>query len=694
MNESDEIIPWSLQMNWIQYLLKLKYKFIWVNKLPQTGFTTSLGKVCIINNQIFVIFSPTNRILIETVAGKIMNKKKEIEAGIHPAKIFGFIGNNELMCPRSRKDQTFDMYLSPCHKCDLVGTDSCYYQVVADTDYPVIGITYEKFRILTSEISSMGFVADELLEKIKKSDVLLLDEFSTYITYQPPNFFLKDAQILQKYINSKISILTPSEQEMIDYLNTFINGIAKTSQSLPPADNENSKELRIYQNVDIANEKGNLPTLRYVSKLGKIIKDIMEMHEKDLSRIYDIVGAKLSKILQSIMQSMMYDEIYIIYQKDKNTGMYMLYASPNISHPYFSVMQPFLEGYEGKKVIATGMILPPFDMLPWEPVFFPDFHKTEEKHLIVCDKKNAWYGGDAPDWDKDRKKIQNLIIQIKRFYNENILVFAFNKTIHRELVKWRNGLVSYGTIKKEDIEISLLLTYFRSDYTSGIELDYRIKFFIGFPETPEDSYIMSEHLYNLPQNIMRDLEISDTTQNALGRGKDPLGKEISMTFIIGGTKERLLQLIPEEKHQYYNIVSVFTEGTVFRTSAFYMMYWAQQQNKRIYKSQRGGINKGFEGIHDQTINIQELPAFIDILRLIIDRHKRGFLMTRAEDIYRNWHGRKIKATVTDINKIMQKFDKLIPTFIVNVGRKGGWRVGEPKNDLHRWLLQSFDAEVT
>ncbi len=105
------------------------------------------------------------------------------------------------------------------------------------------------------------------------------------------------------------------------------------------------------------------------------------------------------------------------------------------------------------------------------------------------------------------------------------------------------------------------------------------------------------------------------------------------------------------------------------------------------------MNKGFEGIHDQTIKIQELPVFIDILRLIIDRHRRGFILTRAEDIYRNWHGRKIKATVTDINKIMQQFDKLIPTFILNVGRKGGWRVGEPKNDLHHWLLQPFDLET-
>jgi len=468
MNEYDEIIvPWVQQMKYIQYLLALPYKYIWVNKLPQTGFTTSLGKVCIINNQIFVIFSPTNRILIETVAGKIMDQKKEIEAGIHPAKIFGFIGKNELMCKRSRKDQTFDMYLTPCHKCDLVGTDNCYYYVVAGTDYPVVGITYEKFRILTSGISSMGFVADELLDKIKNSEVLLLDEFSSYITYEPPNFFIKDAQILQEYINIRKSTL-PVEQQMIDDLNTFINGIVKTSHSLPPGDDEHCKEFRIYQNVDIVDDKGNLPTLRYVSKIGKRVKDIMESHEEDLSRLYDIVGDKLSKILQSIMQSMIYDEIYIINKKDKKTGKHIPFAAPNISHPFFSVMKPFLEGYEGKKVIATGMILPPFNTLPWKKVFFPDFHKTEEKHLIVCDKKNASYGGTAPDWTKDREKIQKLIIQIRRFYREKILVFAFNTTIHEELIKWRDSLVHYGTIKKEDVEISLLLTYFRSDYNSGL----------------------------------------------------------------------------------------------------------------------------------------------------------------------------------------------------------------------------------
>lgn len=692
MIDNDEIImPWALQMKWIEELLKLPFKYIWVDKLPQTGFTTSLGKVCIINNLIFIEFSPTNRILIETVAGKIMNKKEDIKKGIHPATIFGFIGNNERMCPRSRKDDTFDMYLTSCRTCNLCGTDSCCYNLVAKTDYPVYGITYPKFRIMVSEQAPMGFVADELMEKIKNSDVILLDEFSRCIAYEPPSFFLKDALILKEYINNR-RFKFQDEQQMIDHLNTFITGIERTSKNLHPEENEPNKEFRIYQNDKIVDKKGNLPKLRNVSNLGKECKDIMESHEKDLSRIYEIKDRKLSRILQSIMESMMYREIYIINKKDKITGVHMPYASPNISHPFYSVIQPFLEAYKGKKVIATGMILPPFDSLPWHKEFFPDFHKTEEKHLIVCDKKNAWYGGSAQDWYRDRKKIQNLIMQIRQFYKEKILVFAFNIKIHEELLNWRNGLVRYGKIEKKDIEISLLMTYFRSDYNSGIEMDYRIKFFIGLPETPEDAYIMSDHLYKLPQKKMRDMEISDTTQNALGRGKDPLGRDICMTFIIGGTKQRLLELIPTEKHQHYNIVQVFTEGTVFRTSAFYLMYWIQQKQKVTYKLQRGGVNNGFKGIHDESINIQEMPAFIDILRLIIDRHRKGFALTRANDIYRNWHGRKIKSSPTEISQIMQKFDKLIPTFIENVGRKGGWHVIKPKNDLQGWLLQPFYLE--
>lgn len=692
---ADEIpITWEQHMKFIEDLLKLPFKFIWVDKLPQTGFTTSLGKVCIINNLIFIEFSPTNRILIETVGGKIMDKQKEIKAGIHPAHLFGLIGNNELMCPRSSKDETFDMYLTSCRTCDLAGTDGCYYYLVAKASYPVYGITYFKFRIMDSKKAAMGFVADELMEKIHNSDVILLDEFSRYIAYEPPSFFLKDALILKEYINNRRSLL-PEQNQMLDDLNTFITGIEQTSKSLPHVDDEPddepNKEFRIYNNDEIVDDEGNLPQFMNVSKLGKNCLDIMDSHEKDLGRLYDIMGKKFTPILRNILESMMYRQIYIINKKDKNTGKTMPYASPNISHPFYSVMKPFLENYKGK-VIATGMILPPFETLPWHKVFFPDYHDTQERHLIVCDKKNAYYGGTAPDWNKDREKIQNLILQIRQLHREKILVFAFNIKIHDKLVKWRDGLVKYGKIEKEDIEISLLLTYFRSDYSSGIEMDYRIKFLIGLPETPGEAYIMSELIYKLPQEKMRDMEISDITQNALGRGIDPTGRDICLTFIIGGTKKRLLELIPKEKHQYYNIVDVFTEGTVFRTSAFYMMYWIQQQKKVIYKSQRGGTNKGYKGIHDETINIQEMPAFIDILRLIIDRHKNGFLLTRAQDIYRIWHGRHIKSTPTNVNQIMQKFDKLIPTFIENVGRKGGWRVGEPKNDLHRWLLQPFDIE--
>ena len=115
----NEIINWEQLMNFIVAMLKIPDKYIWVNKLPQTGFTTSLGKVCVINNMIFIEFAPTNRILIETVGGKVFDKQNEIKAGIHPAYIFGLIGNNKIMCPKSTKDETFDTYLTSCRTCDL-----------------------------------------------------------------------------------------------------------------------------------------------------------------------------------------------------------------------------------------------------------------------------------------------------------------------------------------------------------------------------------------------------------------------------------------------------------------------------------------------------------------------------------------------------------------------------------------------
>jgi hypothetical protein len=686
-------VTWEQHENYIEHLLSLPDKYIWVDKLPQTGFTTSLGRVCLRKHLTFVEFAPVNRILIETVGGKIMDKQKEINSGIHPAYIFGFIGNNELLCPRSCKDELFDMYTTSCRECDIRGTDACYYNLVAKTDYPVYGITYDKFRIMESRKSPMGFMAKELREKIFNSNIILLDEFPKYIQYQPAGFFLKDALILKEYVNNRRHML-PVEQELIDDLNTFISGTDRVSQTLHNKDDKqddpHSNEFRIYHNDEIVDSEGNLPALREVSKLGKSCLDIMETHKKDIGRIYKILGDKLASILQNIMASMTYREIYVIQLKEKKTGITMPYAFPNISHPFYSVMKPFLEEYKGK-VIATGMILPPFDTLDWHKVFFPDFHNTQDKHLIVCDRKNAYYGGSAPDWYKDKEKTQSLILQIRQLHRDKIMVFAFNKDIYSELIEWRDGLVKYGKIKKKDIEIFLFLTYFRSDYTSGIEMDYRIKFFIGLPETPEEAYMMSEYLYNLSHDKTRDMEISDTAQNALGRGIDPTGRDICMTFIIGGTKERLLELIPEEKHQYYNIVQVFTEGSVFRTSAFYLMYWIQQKKKVIFRSQRGG-EKNTKGISDETIDVQELPAFIDILRLIIDRHKKGVLLTRPDDIYRIWYGRGITATPTGISQIMKKFNKLIPTFIETVGRKGGWRVSGAKNDLHRWLLQPFDIE--
>ncbi len=123
-------------------IINSEYKYTWVDKPPQVGLSTSLGRVCLRKRLRLAHFAPTNRIIYDTLGKKIMDGMP-----------FGRIGDNQYMCPKSHKNVFFGFNRSGgCPICSYFFDSSeqgCGYRSIIDNEYPAYGLTYEKFRVLT-----------------------------------------------------------------------------------------------------------------------------------------------------------------------------------------------------------------------------------------------------------------------------------------------------------------------------------------------------------------------------------------------------------------------------------------------------------------------------------------------------------------------------------------------------------------
>jgi hypothetical protein len=653
---------WQPHEDFIEYLLNLPEKFIWVDKLPQVGLTTSLGKVCLRKGLTFAHFAPTNRIIDDTLGKRIMEGKP-----------FGRIGSNEYMCTKSYKNEFFGFHHSGgCTRC-LYFYDSteqgCGYRSVIDNPYPAYGLTYSKFRILTyvdpfAEAFFEGRLSPEKLAKLdeeeiykldhsmayfrwsikkilfEKSDIILLDEFARLIAFQPPGFFVSDLSNAVREINVRLTYKIKNKvrqgkteeaeyyKEVSDMLNEFSEGIREVSI-------DKSKGYGVYKNEHIldlilAGEIGST-SLKALNELRKAAMKTLGLKEGDK----DII-----KIMQNVMISMTYPELWVINKVKKDTDDIEPYAFSNVIHPFYDVLKPYLENYKGK-IIATGMMLPAFETLPWKMVTMPDFNNTEAMHLVVCDTKKLWFRrkeycteeecAKFENWSEHKEKTKDLILNMKKkFKNLNVIVFAFNRDVYKELNSWKKEIIEKEPLAEGIlIEKSYCFTYYRSELGSGVNLSsYPIKFYLGAADTPQDAYSESELLYGLPQDEMRHMEIADTFMNTLGRGKDPEGKLPSISFGIGARKEDVLDLIPKDKQEHYNIVSAYTEGTIYDACNIFADYWF------IHK------------IRGNKFSLDDLPKIVDIFKAATEKR-----FTTIRQIQGRWSNKLDKPNADEIRRL-------------------------------------------
>ncbi len=208
---------WQKHEKFIEDLLNLPDKYIWVDKNPQSGFTTSLGKVCVRKGLKFLEIAPYNRIIDDTIAVKVMGGKD-----------YGKIGTNKEMCKNSFPNKFFKrqkIYHINCDSCSLINTDKCGFYKVSHNNYPAYGITYSKLDNILRFPSRMGNCHNDIIKALfEKTDVILMDEFANLITWLPKGFFIDDLNTVIDLINQRKDNLNVSPG-IVEHLNKFIEDI-------------------------------------------------------------------------------------------------------------------------------------------------------------------------------------------------------------------------------------------------------------------------------------------------------------------------------------------------------------------------------------------------------------------------------------------------------------------------------------
>ena len=182
-------------------------------------------------------------------------------------------------------------------------------------------------------------------------------------------------------------------------------------------------------------------------------------------------------------------------------------------------------------------------------------HPNEQSQLVICDSASRplmHYASRSDLRYKFNEEIENIVNIIKCLNSltplEYGLIFAPNIEV-RDNLSGLEGIVrsikSYEDVREEIYEASL--DYARSPTSAGIETGKRLGFLINLPWTPSDAFEDREIVSGIQKDLMRDDEISYTLKNCLGRLKDPSGKEPSIVFIYGETKEKVLKFYPEKK---------------------------------------------------------------------------------------------------------------------------------------------------
>jgi len=404
-----------------------------------------------------------------------------------------------------------------------------------DMHYDLTVITYDKAIAL---LSSKGKIAKMFLEIINTADVLIFDEFGSYLAKQPNNSVMWEKKQLKDTAKSKKADpinAAPITTTIIEELKKIIE-ILKNNEYVNYQILEPIFTYFINQTQHIIDEKRTHRRIKnplifrdypeniyFNATNGKSLEGTPSMYEvlskhfwNDYKGFENIIGADNKeeiKYLISLMMVMLAEDIVFSYTESNSWIEDELFKINTVKlHPGDNMLIDNINALiETQTVFFIDATMPNFAFekirRKVKNVMFGDPLHTNDKLLVIQNRtlnkfdNTRWKKG-GKDYEKGRGYKREVINELMEVINDNgadnIYLWIPNKKTALEIFYLLNE-------EKDDIacimndhthkQNKIIVDWMRSSEARGVENERRVHIILGNPEVPKSAYDYLAFMY-------------------------------------------------------------------------------------------------------------------------------------------------------------------------------------------------------
>lgn len=541
----------SRSMKMLDYFISHKEKAYNVVKTTRAGFTTNCILSALIKNKKILLVAPTNKILYDTVLNSynlyvkitgdfkkyirpipnnrdgcscVMNKIKSYPQ----LNILPYISSED--CATCTKYNNFKLSLpklpiSSTYSHCIIKTMLSEQEYSPEYSPDVLTITYDKFATLGKNKKSLLFK-----ELISKVDIIVFDEIGEYLSKSYQGFEIFKESEYEKFDDKHITsilishiplIKNPSSKKVIfhlygEYIIPFLSFLSKNySGNFPRLEINPLTQIITETDVPVT------PTITrdmIINKQMALQKKYREYYNTIESLLIDNESSELILLLINLLnlmtkkQLLFYDlntaKYYPKYNKIKS--IYISSAKDEIIENLINWSQD-----NNKIIIFSDATMPAHNLHGYNArkvknIFYGDPASNNKSSLIFHDTSISQFSKYAyfNRYNYREILISRLIELLKLNYYGNEVIWTSSKDIASDIssILNVNGIPTCTHNNPESH--SVMITYYGSTFTRGVESSRRYQILIGKSIKPQNSFKHIAYMRRNSWNIISEKDLN------------------------------------------------------------------------------------------------------------------------------------------------------------------------------------------
>jgi len=608
-----------------------------IYKVPRAGCTTSLCSDILRREETFTIIEPTNRINTRTLekVAELSGTGKTIIPILSNANC---IINKELI---DRYPEVERLGIIPWDQCEdkdgvkCRGYDRCpitrpLRQVIGVGGY---AITYQKLMAL---YLSSGEIAKAILGTVLSTDHLIFDEAHT-IAYP-------DTIAVQVHPAIDVSKYTDLDYPALpDVVSGFIDILTNASDAIEQIKTDAQEYTEKHLAHPVTMDEPILKNQKDIAVGISSLIDLMIKRRDHELTIDDVVLLKDMLLLCAERNHVVHGIIDTKSDGGKKLRIYIKTADAMFKTTIRRTVAHYLDrSYRTRHVWLTSGTLPDMDgVLPVaaEPLMFGDPLDTNSMFAVIADRWRV-----SAKTLRDTKRFNRIIDDIRnvvdRFSDKNCAVCVMNK-------KWYDKVVP----ELKDYK-NLVITWYVSDLTIGVESDRRILIAVGMAEKPKNAM----DAVALPRggdvaavsDRLRVERVHIDTWQAWSRAKDPEAKDRSVVVALGCNAEDVRNVVTWRINRKLEVNRV--KKTTGGSRIHYDVVGDDSIGSEVQIIPRGKNDDTNELIKKWLYNGDTTPLTMKAFKDFFEKHKDGKMTVR--DVHRGLHLSRRGLTEKDVEQFL------------------------------------------